>query len=119
MSKGLEKLLIFFFSIIILGISIYIYYIQHMSVKTLEKPYYIDILINQLPSIPDRAGPTIRYFWDKLSHYLNDLKTEGKIDQSFYDGFVTTAATTMNLIYILLEDGVINWRYFLEEYYYK
>lgn len=119
MNRGIEMLISFFLLILIIFVSIYIYFIKHASIKTLTKPYYIDILINQLLTIPARAGPSIRYWWEKMTQYLNDLKLEGKIDQESYDAFVTVSASTMSIIFVLIENKVINWKYFLDEYYYK
>lgn len=92
---------------------IYIYYSSQSSIQQLTEPYNLYKLIDYLPSLKEDNSKNIQYFSTQLNLFLNDQYTTGKITKEQYASVMTNMYIGMNLLFLLLDQGVINWPEYL------
>ncbi len=111
-------LLSFFIMVATLGLMVLVYYYNQESPKRLLQQYNIDTLINKAPTIEKDNQELISYFLEQFKMYLFDLYESGKINNSTYSNVVSAFYGANNIFKFLINEGVVDWEYFLENYFY-
>lgn len=96
------------------------YFLQRGVYNVLNNPQKIQSLILQLPTLKSSANiELLIHFQQSFDEYISALISEGKMTSTQKQNLYENAQSVISTFVILYTSGVIDWRYFIKNYYYK